>query len=210
MEPRTTRTIRRGMQVLLLGLMFSLCLVVGFWQVDKKNDLVQAASPADATGLWVAINPMPGTGEAQSPGQSEPGLDGKRWHPLLEQPNSPVPAVGHLSSRSGGHSDTANNAWLTFRATWYSSQDGGGQGTVTATGTRVKDDWTVAVDPHMIPLGSIIQVRFEDGTVHVFQALDTGGAIVGNHIDIFNHSRAACIRNGVQPVGVRIIGIHHP
>lgn len=75
---------------------------------------------------------------------------------------------------------------------------------MTATGSHVQDGWTVAVDPHVIPLGSLLEVRFADGSTHTFEALDTGGAIVGNHIDIYEHSRATCLKNGVQAVKVRI------
>ncbi len=55
------------------------------------------------------------------------------------------------------------------------------------------------------PAGSLIEIRFPDGHTHVYQAMDTGGAIVGRRVDIYNASEAACRQNGVQRVEVRII-----
>lgn len=46
-----------------------------------------------------------------------------------------------------------------------------------------------AVDPKVIPLGSLIMITFEDEYYQkyngVYQALDTGGAVKGKHIDLF-------------------------
>lgn len=47
----------------------------------------------------------------------------------------------------------------------------------------------VAVDPKVIPLGSLLYISFDDPTYEqyndVYQALDTGGGVRGNHVDIF-------------------------
>lgn len=90
-------------------------------------------------------------------------------------------------------------------ATWYSDSGGSDGSGVTRMGTTPKDAWTVAVDPNVIPLGSLVEVQFANGDTHVYQAQDTGSAIVGNRIDIFDPNTSECFANGRQDVEVRII-----
>ena len=62
------------------------------------------------------------------------------------------------------------------------------QGSKTATGHIPREGRTVAVDPKIIPLHSVIYVE-DLGT---FVAEDVGGAVKGNHLDIYisDHQRA--------------------
>lgn len=69
----------------------------------------------------------------------------------------------------------------------------------TATGSRVSQG-TVAVDPYVIPLGSHLQIPGYGPGV----ARDTGGAIHGNHIDLWMPSCSAAIQWGVRHVRVRV------
>jgi 3D (Asp-Asp-Asp) domain-containing protein len=74
-------------------------------------------------------------------------------------------------------------------------------GTRTASGTPVR--WgVVSVDPRVIPLGSKLMI---DGFDTVFVAEDTGGAVRGNHIDIYFPDRAEALRFGVQHRTVTIL-----
>lgn len=74
-------------------------------------------------------------------------------------------------------------------------------GTRTASGTPVR--WgVVAVDPRVIPLGSRIMI---EGFDNVFTAEDTGGAVRGNHVDIYFPDRAEAIRFGIQHRTVTIL-----
>lgn len=107
---------------------------------------------------------------------------------------------------SGQRAGKLSSNWNAYRATWYSYAGGVGSGTTTATGTHVQEAWTLAVDPKVIPLGSLVEVKFPNGRTHVYQALDTGGAIRGQHIDIFEESLHACIENGIQHVEVKLLG----
>ena len=66
------------------------------------------------------------------------------------------------------------NVW----ATWYSAATAGGVG-VTATGTTVRKG-AVAVDPRVIPLGTRMYIPGYGYGV----AEDTGGAVIGNIIDL--------------------------
>jgi len=60
----------------------------------------------------------------------------------------------------------------------------------------------VAVDPRVIPLGSRIMI---EGFDNVFTAEDTGGAVRGNHVDIYFPDRAEAIRFGIQHRTVTIL-----
>ncbi|GIP30638.1 hypothetical protein J23TS9_57680 [Paenibacillus sp. J23TS9] len=59
-----------------------------------------------------------------------------------------------------------------------------GIGTRTATGTRVTEGRTIAVDPSVVPLGWWVYIE----GVGFRRAEDTGGAIKGNKIDIYYDS----------------------
>ncbi len=114
-------------------------------------------------------------------------------------------SADHLSSRSSASVASLEPVWMPFTATWYSPKGGLGDGLTTATGCTVKNGWTIAVDPKVIPLYSLVEIRFPGGKTHVYQALDTGGAIVGRRVDIFNFSEDQCVKNGVQKVMLRIV-----
>ena len=96
-------------------------------------------------------------------------------------------------------------SWM---ATAYGPPWGGIQGTgVTATGlnlTAGQPAYEIAVDPSLIPLGSFEHVRPNPfGTDRAFYAGDTGGAIVGRHVDIYDwQGRAAQDAWGLRHVRV--------
>ena len=88
-----------------------------------------------------------------------------------------------------------------MKCTFYTgSADEGGS--ITALGTPVTPWYTVAVDPHVIPLGSKIRIEGFDG---VFYCADTGGAIKGNIIDIAVGSKSEASNLGVQYHNVYIV-----
>lgn len=55
----------------------------------------------------------------------------------------------------------------------------------TSTGARSVHLATCAVDPNVIPYGSVIQITGDNGQTLRLKAVDCGGGIVGNKIDIF-------------------------
>lgn len=59
----------------------------------------------------------------------------------------------------------------------------------TALGVAPTTEWTIAVDPDVIPLGSIVVI---DGFDNIFRAEDVGSMINSNHIDIFCSSHSEC------------------
>jgi 3D (Asp-Asp-Asp) domain-containing protein len=82
----------------------------------------------------------------------------------------------------------------TFIATCYTG------GITTATGTRPSTQ-VVAVDPGVIPLGSRV---FIPG-IGVRTAADTGGAIRGARVDIWQPSYSQCVQFGAQRVEVYLL-----
>jgi 3D (Asp-Asp-Asp) domain-containing protein len=81
--------------------------------------------------------------------------------------------------------------------TWQVPGDGA-HGTITRSGTLAH--WgTVAVDPSVIPLGTRLQI---EGYDIVFTAEDTGGAVVGNRLEIFFPDEQSAIRFGVRTLRV--------
>ena len=82
-----------------------------------------------------------------------------------------------------------------FIITAYSYESG----SITASGTEVCYG-TVAVDPDVIPLGSKVYV--ED--YGYATALDTGGAIQGNRIDIWLPSEEEALDYGIKEKKVRV------
>ena len=88
-----------------------------------------------------------------------------------------------------------------MKCTFYTGSPDEG-GSITALGTSVTPWYTVAVDPHVIPLGSKIRIEGYDG---VFYCADTGGAITGNIIDIAVGSKSEANSLGVQYRNVYLV-----
>ncbi|WDH82734.1 ubiquitin-like domain-containing protein [Paenibacillus urinalis] len=97
-------------------------------------------------------------------------------------------------------SDSVTKDGVTFKAkkvlsnvsmTAYSSEQEG-IGTKTASGTRVQEGRTIAVDPDVIPLGWWVYIE----GVGFRRAEDTGGAIKGNKIDVYYDSLEQALNFG--------------
>jgi len=98
-----------------------------------------------------------------------------------------------------------NTPWMDFTATWYTPAGGVGDGLTTRSGLKVSEEF-IAVDPSVIPLGSKVEIQYQDGRIERKLAADTGGAIRGNTVDIFTWNEADAIQNGRQKIKLRIIG----
>ncbi|WP_164984881.1 3D domain-containing protein [Ammoniphilus sp. CFH 90114] len=94
---------------------------------------------------------------------------------------------------------------MDFTATWYTPSGGVGDGLTTASGLKVSEQ-VIAVDPSVIPLGSVIEVKYRDGRIERKVAADTGGSVKGRKIDIFCWNRSDALQNGRQKIQVRVIG----
>ena len=80
------------------------------------------------------------------------------------------------------------------------SECSGEWGNGTATGTVAKENWTIAVDPDIIPYGTVVIIGN-----NIYCAEDCGGAIVGNRIDVYYESHAEAVKFGVQYADVFIL-----
>jgi len=94
-----------------------------------------------------------------------------------------------------------NNKHIIMEATAYTkSVEEGTQRGITRSGTEVSRG-TVAVDPRAIPLGTRLYV---DGYGDAI-ALDTGGAIKGNRIDLYMETKKEAFEWGRRQVKVWIL-----
>jgi 3D (Asp-Asp-Asp) domain-containing protein len=118
--------------------------------------------------------------------------------------------VAGLSGAGSGCADAAVSAagggsWL---ATAYGPPWDGGNGSgITATGLNLTSSpamFEVAVDPSVITLGSYVHIQSNPfDTAAAFYAGDTGGAIVGRHVDIYDwRGRASQLSWGARSVTV--------
>ena len=71
---------------------------------------------------------------------------------------------------------------------------------ITATGTPVVEGRTIAVDPDVIPYGTQVIING-----HVFTAEDCGGAIDGNHIDIYVNDHQTALELGIGQAEVYLV-----
>lgn len=62
-----------------------------------------------------------------------------------------------------------------------------------AIGERLKEGYSIAVDPTVIPYGTEVMING-----HTYKAQDCGGAIKGNRIDIYFESHQAALNFGVR------------
>lgn len=118
-------------------------------------------------------------------------------------------ARGACSSAGEAGPGAAGGSW---QATSYGPPWGGIEGDgMTATGLDLRGSppaYEIAVDPRLIPLGSYVYVQPNPfGTDSAFYAGDTGGAIVGRHIDFYDwRGRASQAAWGVRKVTVTPAG----
>ncbi|WNS42207.1 3D domain-containing protein [Paenibacillus sp. MMS20-IR301] len=85
--------------------------------------------------------------------------------------------------------------------TAYSSEEPG-IGTKTASGTRVTEGRTIAVDPNVIPIGWWVYIE----GLGFRRAEDTGGAIKGNKVDVYYDSLSHARNFGRKSRTVYVIG----
>lgn len=95
---------------------------------------------------------------------------------------------------------------LEMKATAYAPgpHDNAQWGNKTHLGTQIRPG-VIAVDPRVIPLGSIVYIEYPDGHGQYAVAEDTGGAIKGNRIDVATWTVDQAKDFGVQHVKVYVV-----
>lgn len=115
----------------------------------------------------------------------------------LELPNEPIMAeplvyispervepVMLLEEVTEPKVNAIENCVITYYcAEQYAHICGDGDG-LTATMTQVTPERTCAVDPDVIPMGSVVSVDYGDGVLHEYVAEDVGAWVTEAHIDI--------------------------
>ncbi|HBW39157.1 3D domain-containing protein [Desulfosporosinus sp. BICA1-9] len=113
---------------------------------------------------------------------------------VVKAPTNQVVSRGTQTSISRGGSTIQFKRAYVMRATAYCIPGG-----TTATGAAVRTG-IIAVDPRVIPLGKNVYVE----GYGVARALDTGGAIRGNRIDLYMNSKEEALSWGVRSVLVYV------
>lgn len=93
--------------------------------------------------------------------------------------------------------------WTTFLVTAYTPNDIK-QGTHGITYIGIRTDTKIpiaAVDPNVLPIGTIIEVK----GLGIYLCADVGGLIVGNHIDLLFADKTEAINFGKIIKDVRVI-----
>lgn len=109
-------------------------------------------------------------------------------------PNSIEKSVDYTSAMPG-LSKRILDEWQPFTITAYCGCEKccGKTDRITATGTHAIEGVTIAVDPTVIPYGSMVDIE----GIGTFVAEDCGGAIKGNRIDIYFENHADALTFGV-------------
>jgi 3D (Asp-Asp-Asp) domain-containing protein len=151
--------------------------------------------------LTVIIGPM---------GSPQPQATFEREVQADEQRSEGIPIVSVGGDVRDTPSDNAGD-WLTFEATAYVALCDTGCTGVTSTGIDVRQSHTyegmriIATDPAVVPLWSIVELRYADGSTERAVAADTGGAIDGNRIDLLVADESTAWAFGRQDVELKII-----
>ena len=101
-----------------------------------------------------------------------------------------------------------DEGWQDFVITAYTSSDAGCN-SYCALGINIEQLAShfnfCAVDPSIIPYGAVVLVNFEDN-IEPFLAVDCGGTIKGNHIDLyFENDLDGAFNFGKQTAKVKVI-----
>ena len=130
---------------------------------------------------------------------------------LLAKANEPYEMPVVLAPEPPPIVKVVEPAWQTFEATAYIALCNTGCTGITKTGIDVRNTIThkgkriIAVDPSVVPLGSTVEIRLDDGKTIDAIAEDTGGDIKGHRIDLLVSTESIARKFGRQDVKLRII-----
>ena len=124
-----------------------------------------------------------------------------------EVTKQPVSAVKYVKTASaldkGNGVPEEYEKVINCKFTAYTAGEDGGSRTYTGHSAQVG---YVAVDPNVIPLYSKLYIVLDNGFVYGYAyAMDTGGAIKGNKVDLFLPSKEDAYQFGVRTGKVYIV-----
>lgn len=128
-----------------------------------------------------------------------------------EQPKEylSIELASYSKAEEKEQSQKRKSDWMTVEATAYTSECEGCTG-ITFTGKDVRDTIyhdglrIIAVDPSVIPLYSIVEIDTGNRLI-IAIALDIGGAIKGNKIDLLVEDKLTAKQWGRRNVHLRIL-----
>jgi 3D (Asp-Asp-Asp) domain-containing protein len=103
---------------------------------------------------------------------------------------------GHAYARSRTYSQ---NQWVRFVATAYSVSG------ETASQTITEEGRTLAADPTVLPIGTVVEVRHAGPYSGQYVVQDTGQKIVGRKLDIYIARTREALQFGKRRVTVRVL-----
>ena len=120
----------------------------------------------------------------------------------------PLPAITNTNILH--ESEENESAWVEFKATaycgcrkccgiWAENRPNGK--VIGAAGVELKEGVSIAADLSVLPKGSIVEIK----GLGTYIVQDTGGAIIGNKIDVYFESHEDALEFGVQDVYLRIV-----
>ena len=126
-----------------------------------------------------------------------------QYHKMLKQQTEKYTEL--MIEQQPDVQDFPNRKLGRFTLSWYSPKELGKTSPSqlrTSTGTTPKEGRTIAVDPKVIPYGSIVYIQ----DYGYYIAEDCGGDIKSNRIDVFTVSHEKAIQQGKKIANVWILG----
>ena len=126
-----------------------------------------------------------------------------QYHKMLKQQSQQYTEL--MITQQPDITEFPNRKLGRFTLSWYSPKELGKTKPIelrTSRGLIPKEGRTIAVDPNIIPYGSIVYIQ----DYGYFIAEDCGGAIKQNRIDIFTASHEYAIQQGKKVANVWILG----
>lgn len=122
--------------------------------------------------------------------------------PQTETKPAPAPAPTPAPEKPAAPEQNQSGNMLSGQATAYIAT-----GNKTATGTVPAPHRTIAVDPSVIPLGSLVQIEVPSNPAYsgVYRAEDTGGVVKGHIIDIFVGSQGEAVNFGRRSILFKVL-----
>ena len=124
------------------------------------------------------------------------------------EPVNEVVAYGTKAAMTTSRGQVAYSEVLSVNATAYTNDSEWGDLLHSTGSLGLRARWgIIAVDPSVIPIGTKVYVKSTDGSADYGFAIaaDTGGAIIGNKIDLWMDSESTCNSWGIRSVEVYIL-----